>query len=257
MQGLLVGGDTSLVTDESEVPSTSPQGRRSRGANEAVIGAGSYGGGAGGDHGRGKADGEVGGSDGTGVGGSPSNTWQSASLKGVMGSLLGGPGGAMVSNIASASAQSAVIQQLQSEVVRLRGEIEKLNELKKLQPHVEELEKNLEQAEKAAKGAEQWADEEFAVLSNKVDTITEERNIALDSLQQSREEVDRLHKQIARTATKYTNYEEKLQTRNFRIEALEKELKETNDKAIDPEEYEKLKDKVQELMGKAWYVCEF
>lgn len=212
MQGLLVGGDTSLEGDESESPPR-PTGN-------------------GGRAGEGGSDGEA--------------VWQHAALKGVMGSLLGGAAaGGTVSN----AAYQSTIQSLQSEVIKLRKELEKLNELKKLKPRVEELEKALEDAQKAANEAEKWADDEFGVLSNKIEEVIRERDEVLSTLQQTREEVDRLHMQISRTAVKYTNYEEKLQTRTARIEALEKELKETNDKAIDPVEFEKLKDKVQELMG--------
>ena len=181
-------------------------------------------------------------------GGGASNAWQSAALKGVMGSFL--TAGAGSSGVASPpTGANQTFQTLQNEVMKLRRENEKLSELKKLAPQVEELEKKLEEAVKATQVAEKWADEEFGVLSEKVDALTSERDDIQNTLDESREEVDRLQKQNARSASKYANYEEKLQTRNNRIEALELELKETNAKAIDPNEFEKLQNRVQELMG--------
>jgi hypothetical protein len=227
MQGLLVGGDTSMDGDERECPPKMTSPSRSGKSKEERAGGGSEGGASG-------WEGEA--------------AWSSAAFKGVS-SLLGGT--AAVGATMNAAAYQTTIQGLQSEVIKLRKENEKLSELKKLKVQVEELEKNLEEAESAAKAAEKWSDEEFGVLSSKIEGVTAERDEVLVTLQQSREEVERLLMQISRTAVKYSNYEEKLTTRNTRIEALEKELKEVKDKAIDPVEFEKLKDKVQELMGES------
>lgn len=88
-------------------------------------------------------------------------------------------------------------------------------------------------------------------MSERVDEAIKERNEVYEKLESSKAENERLHKQITRSTLKYTNYEDRLNHLNQRIDTLEKELKETKANAINPEEFQHLQDRVQELMGES------
>jgi hypothetical protein len=189
----------------------------------------------------------------------PNQNWQSAvsvdSLKGVMGSFLSVTPAvqstSFPSNPSNSQSNSAGFTQiLEVEIQKLKKQNINLQEANnKYQQTIGELEKSLEQAENSTKEAEKWADEEFKILSERVDEAIRERNDVYEKLESAKAENERLQKQITRSALKYTNYEDRLSHLNHRIDILEKELKETKASAIPPEEFKSLQDRVQELMG--------
>eukprot|EP00602_Paraphysomonas_sp_CaronLab_P005027 CAMPEP_0185031236 /NCGR_PEP_ID=MMETSP1103-20130426/18596_1 /TAXON_ID=36769 /ORGANISM="Paraphysomonas bandaiensis, Strain Caron Lab Isolate" /LENGTH=635 /DNA_ID=CAMNT_0027566689 /DNA_START=154 /DNA_END=2058 /DNA_ORIENTATION=- len=178
---------------------------------------------------------------------------QQQNWQAVMGSfLMSGTGaGSLVPSPTAGGNGGAAPNVTEAEVSAMRKQTAELKELRKLVPRVEELERSLEVAEGAAQEAEQWADKEFAVLTSRVDSAVKERNEAFEKLEVCRGEVERLQKQISRSAAKYTANEEKLQARQQQLEAVERELRETRARAIDPGEHKMLQDRVQELMGES------
>lgn len=185
--------------------------------------------------------------------------WQSAVS--VVGSFLSGSQNQPSSSSSSSGksdkgndslASQQTIQALELEIQRLKKynfEIQKA-EIKKLKLQNEELEKALEVANQATTEAEQWADNEFHLLENKINETIKEKNEVYEKLELNKIEMERLQKQISRLTMKSTTYEEKLAALHHRIDVLEKELKETKANAINPEEFINLQNRVQELMGK-------
>jgi ribosomal protein S15P/S13E len=194
--------------------------------------------------------------------------WQSAVS--VMGSFLSGtpnqsalaltssllPSSKNGVNTVSTSEQNSTssqqtIQILEMEIQKLKKyslEIQKV-EINKLKSQNEELEKSLEVAQQATLTAEQWADQEFHLLENRLEEMAREKEEVYHKLELNKIEMERLQKQINRFTSKSSTYEEKITNLNHRIENLEKELKETKLTAINPTEFTSLQNKVQELMG--------
>lgn len=184
----------------------------------------------------------------------------------VVGSFLTGPatigtknGGndtnaaTLAAALSAAAASQQTIQTLEYEIQRLKKynfEIQK-QEIENLKLINEELEKSLEVANQATHDAEKWADNEFHILENKVNETIKEKNEVYEKLELTKIEMERLQKQIQRQTMKSTTYEEKIGTLNQRIDSLDRELKETKAKAINPEEFTSLQNRVQELMGKS------
>jgi hypothetical protein len=160
------------------------------------------------------------------------------------------------SNDQNSANSQHTIHSLEMEIQRLKKynfEIQKV-EIDKLKLQNEELEKALEIAHTATVVAEQWADQEFHILENRLNEIGKEKEEVYHKLELNKIEMERFQKQIHRLTVKSSGYEEKMNLLNHRIENLEKELKETKLNAINPEEFLSLQNKVQELMGKLFHL---
>jgi DNA repair exonuclease SbcCD ATPase subunit len=170
-------------------------------------------------------------------------------LKGVMGSFLttaSPPTGTGIGSVANTPSSPSAIANLDGEIKRLRKEVKATEELKK---RLEEVERQLEQAESAAKDAENWADEEFETLTSQVESANKDRDDVYEKLEAAKVEMDRLQKQISRGAAKVSQSEEKTHALQSRIDTLEREIRETQLSAINPEDFKAAQDKVQELLG--------
>jgi hypothetical protein len=143
------------------------------------------------------------------------------------------------------------IKNLEKKLQILQLKNKKMAELKSLIPVVEDLKEKVQKAEEASKETDKWADEEFTVLTKKMDEMRQLRKEAVVKYQQSQQEVEDLKQQMSRTASTYSKFEEKLEEKVRRIQTVEKELRTTQENSVDLATHQKVQDRINTLMGES------
>jgi chromosome segregation ATPase len=171
------------------------------------------------------------------------------SLKGVMGGVVE----SLLSSTASTSPSNGNINATQHLEKRTKELISQVNSLKQIESaltrEAEQYRLQIKNAEDATRNIEKWSTSEISLLTERINTLVDEKTALENALTAAKEEHEKANKQYQHTLTRYSSFEDKLKTRQQRIATLESEVAQLKSQAIDPALVASQQEKISELMG--------